>query len=54
MSSRPHTDDNDEEATPSERLAEWEARAEPIQRRFDAEGVTEDDVAAAIEWARSE
>jgi hypothetical protein len=53
MSSRPHSDDSGE-VTASDRLAAWEARAEPIQRRFDAEDVTEDDVAAAIEWARSE
>ena len=48
-------DDNDDESmTPEERSAEWDARAEPIQERFEEADVDEDDVEDAISWARSQ
>lgn len=45
---------NNEETTPEERSAEWNARAKPIQERFEANDVDEDDVEDAIAWARSQ
>jgi hypothetical protein len=46
--------DDDESMTPEERSAEWDARAEPIQERFEEIDVDEDDVEDAIAWARSQ
>jgi len=39
---------------PAELGAELEELAEQTQRRFEEEGVTEEDIEAAITWARSE
>ena len=47
-------DDDNESMTPQERSAEWDARAEPIQERFEENDVDEDDVEDAIAWARSQ
>lgn len=46
--------DDDESMTAEERSAEWDARAEPIQERFEEADVDEDDVEDAIAWARSQ
>lgn len=45
----------EEETTDAqERSAQWDARAEPIQQRFEDEDVDESDIEDAIEWARSQ
>jgi len=46
--------DDDESMTAEERSAEWDARTEPIQERFEEADVDEDVVEDAIAWARSE
>lgn len=47
-------EDANESKTAQERSAEWDARADPIQERFEAADIDEDDVEDAIAWARSQ
>lgn len=54
MSVLDEEDDNSESMTPEEKAAEWDARAEAIQERFEKNDVDEDDVEDAIAWARSQ
>lgn len=44
----------EEELADVDRKAELRALTEGTRQRFDAEGVTEDDIEDAIAWARSE
>lgn len=46
--------DTTDNTSDSERKEQWETATEDVRERFDAEDVTEEDVEAAIEWARSE
>lgn len=47
-------DDESGEMTTEGKATEWDARAEPIQKRFEENDVDEEVVEDAIAWARSQ